>query len=70
MAARDSEYDADLRSVQEARRLAVACREAQREFAHASQAEVDRVCAAMARRSTTGASCTCCACTRRIASRP
>ena len=45
---RDSEYDADLRSVQEARRLAVACREAQRQFAHASQAEVDRVCAAMA----------------------
>ena len=44
----DSEYDADLRSVQEARRLAVACRKAQREFAHASQAEVDRVCAAMA----------------------
>jgi len=42
------EYDADLRSVQEARRLAVACRTAQREFAHASQAEVDRVCAAMA----------------------
>jgi acetaldehyde dehydrogenase (acetylating) len=45
---RDSDYDADLRSVQEARRLAVACREAQRQFAHASQAEVDRVCAAMA----------------------
>jgi acetaldehyde dehydrogenase (acetylating) len=42
------EYDSDLRSVQEARRLAVACRAAQREFATASQAEVDRVCAAMA----------------------
>jgi acetaldehyde dehydrogenase (acetylating) len=42
------EYDSDLRSVQEARSLAVACRAAQREFATASQAEVDRVCAAMA----------------------
>ena len=42
------EYDSDLRSVQEARRLAVACRTAQREFATASQTEVDRVCAAMA----------------------
>ena len=42
------EYDLDLRSVQEARRLAVACRTAQREFATASQADVDRICAAMA----------------------
>jgi acetaldehyde dehydrogenase (acetylating) len=42
------EYDSDLRSVQEARRLLVACRRAQREFASASQAEVDRICAAMA----------------------
>jgi acetaldehyde dehydrogenase (acetylating) len=42
------DFDSDLRSVQEARRLAVAAREAQREFAHASQAEVDRICAAMA----------------------
>ncbi len=42
------EYDSDLRSVQEARRLAIACRSAQREFAKASQAEVDRICAAMA----------------------
>ena len=42
------EYDDDLRSVQEARRLAVACRTAQRQFASASQAEVDRICAAMA----------------------
>ncbi len=42
------ELDADLRSVQEARRLALACRTAQRRFADASQAEVDRVCAAMA----------------------
>jgi acetaldehyde dehydrogenase (acetylating) len=42
------EYDSDLRSVQEARRLLVACRKAQREFADASQSEVDRICAAMA----------------------
>ena len=42
------QYDDDLRSVQEARRLAVSCRTAQREFATASQAEVDRICAAMA----------------------
>ena len=42
------EYDSDLRSVQEARRLALACRTAQREFATATQADVDRICAAMA----------------------
>jgi acetaldehyde dehydrogenase (acetylating) len=42
------EFDADLRSVQEARRLAVACRAAQREFATATQEQVDRICAAMA----------------------
>jgi acetaldehyde dehydrogenase (acetylating) len=42
------DYDSDLRSVQEARRLAIACRTAQREFATASQADVDRICAAMA----------------------
>jgi acetaldehyde dehydrogenase (acetylating) len=40
--------DDDLRSVQEARDLAVACRAAQRTFARASQAEVDRICEAMA----------------------
>ncbi|MCU0271470.1 MAG: aldehyde dehydrogenase family protein [Acidimicrobiales bacterium] len=40
--------DADLRSIQEARDLALACRAAQREFATASQEQVDRVCAAMA----------------------
>lgn len=40
--------DPDLRSVQEARRLALACRAAQRQFAEASQQQVDRVCAAMA----------------------
>jgi acetaldehyde dehydrogenase (acetylating) len=41
-------YDLDLQSIQEARRLAVACREAQRQFASASQATVDRICQAMA----------------------
>lgn len=43
-----AEYDLDLQSIQEARSLAVTAREAQRQFAHASQAEVDRICAAMA----------------------
>lgn len=43
-----AEFDPDLLSIQEARRLAQAARDAQRQFAHASQAEVDRVCAAMA----------------------
>jgi len=42
------EFDPDLLSIQEARRLAETARDAQRQFAHASQAEVDRVCAAMA----------------------
>lgn len=42
------DYDLDLQSIQEARRLAVACREAQREFAFASQETVDRICQAMA----------------------
>lgn len=41
------EYDTDLRSIQEARDLAVAAREAQRAFAFAEQAEVDRICSAM-----------------------
>lgn len=40
-------FDLDLESIQEARNLAVACREAQRVFASASQAEVDRICEAM-----------------------
>ena len=40
--------DKDLRSIQEARDLAVAARDAQRIWANASQAEVDKVCAAMA----------------------
>lgn len=39
--------DTDLLSIQQARDLAVAAREAQRQFLRASQAEVDRVCAAM-----------------------
>lgn len=43
-----AEFDSDLQSIQEARSLAVAAREAQKQFLHASQAEVDRVCAAMA----------------------
>ena len=41
-------FDHDLQSIQEARRLAVAVHAAQGRFLHASQAEVDRVCAAMA----------------------
>jgi acetaldehyde dehydrogenase (acetylating) len=40
--------DKDLRSIQESRDLARAARDAQRIWAKASQAEVDRVCAAMA----------------------
>ncbi len=42
------DFDNDLQSIQQARTLAVTARDAQRLFAHASQAEVDRVCAAMA----------------------
>jgi len=41
-------YDLDLRSMQEARRLAIAAKEAQRAFFHASQSEVDRIVEAMA----------------------
>jgi acetaldehyde dehydrogenase (acetylating) len=41
-------YDLDLKSIQEARRLAVRAREAQREFFHASQEQVDWICQAMA----------------------
>jgi acetaldehyde dehydrogenase (acetylating) len=41
------ELDLDLRSIQEARRLAVAAREAQRAFHGTDQAGVDRVCQAM-----------------------
>jgi acetaldehyde dehydrogenase (acetylating) len=39
--------DADLRSIQQARDLAVAAKAAQQQFAGASQADVDRICAAM-----------------------
>lgn len=41
-------YDLDLRSIQEARQLAIRAREAQRAFAFAGQEEVDRICSAMA----------------------
>ena len=43
-----AEFDKDLLSIQEARTLAVQAREAQRKFLTATQAEVDRICAAMA----------------------
>lgn len=43
----DSFMDADLRSVQQARDLAVAAREAMRAFQFAPQEEVDRICEAM-----------------------
>ena len=43
-----AEFDNDLQSVQEARTLATLARDAQRKFLHATQAEVDRICAAMA----------------------
>lgn len=42
------ELDKDLQSVQEARNMMVAARDAQRIWGTASQAQVDRVCAAMA----------------------
>ncbi len=43
-----AEFDNDLQSIQEARTLATLARDAQRKFLHATQAEVDRICAAMA----------------------
>src|SRR6266487_799670 len=43
-----TDFDNDLQSIQEARTLAVQARDAQRKFLSATQAEVDRVCAAMA----------------------
>src|SRR5512145_1317076 len=43
-----AELDKDLLSIQEARALATQARDAQRKFLHATQAEVDRICAAMA----------------------
>ena len=42
------EIDNDLLSIQEARTLATAAREAQKQFLRASQEQVDRICAAMA----------------------
>jgi acetaldehyde dehydrogenase (acetylating) len=43
-----TDFDNDLLSIQEARTLATQARDAQRKFLHATQAEVDRICAAMA----------------------
>lgn len=43
-----TEFDADLKSIQEARDLVEAAHKAQQQWAKASQEEVDRVCAAMA----------------------
>ena len=43
-----AELDTDLLSIQEARNLATNARQAQKQFLHASQAEVDRICQAMA----------------------
>lgn len=43
-----ADFDNDLQSIQEARTLATQARDAQRKFLHATQAEVDRICAAMA----------------------
>jgi acetaldehyde dehydrogenase (acetylating) len=42
------DLDNDLLSIQEARTLATAANQAQKQFLHASQAEVDRICQAMA----------------------
>jgi len=50
-----AEFDKDLLSIQEARELATKARDAQRQFLHATQAEVDRVCAAMAQAAADGA---------------
>src|SRR5688572_4604875 len=43
-----TDFDNDLQSIQEARTLATQARDAQRKFLRATQAEVDRICAAMA----------------------
>lgn len=43
-----TDIDLDLLSIQEARNLASSARDAQKEFVHASQAEVDRICQVMA----------------------
>ncbi|MFQ5614826.1 MAG: aldehyde dehydrogenase family protein [Anaerolineae bacterium] len=42
------DYDSDLQSIQEARSLAERCYEAQQQFHHFGQEQVDRVCEAMA----------------------
>jgi len=42
------EFDKDLRSIQQARQMVLSAREAQKIWGHATQAEVDRVCEAMA----------------------
>ena len=42
------EFDKDLKSIQQARTMVVAAREAQKQWANATQEQVDRVCAAMA----------------------
>lgn len=44
-----SDFDKDLRAIQQARRLAESCRAAQREFASASAATVEAVCEAASR---------------------
>ncbi|MEN8241187.1 MAG: aldehyde dehydrogenase family protein [Chloroflexota bacterium] len=43
-----TEFDKDLRSIQQARSMVVAAREAQKVWANATQQQVDRVCEAMA----------------------
>lgn len=43
-----TEFDLDLQSIQEARALATAAHEAQRQFLNGSQSDVDHICAAMA----------------------
>ena len=42
------EFDKDLRSIQQARQMVLSAREAQKTWGHVTQAEVDRVCEAMA----------------------
>ncbi|MEE8356501.1 MAG: acetaldehyde dehydrogenase, partial [Anaerolineales bacterium] len=42
------EFDKDLRSIQQARQMVLSAREAQKTWGFATQAEVDRVCEAMA----------------------
>ena len=42
------EFDKDLRSIQQARQMVLQAREAQKIWGFATQAEVDRVCEAMA----------------------